>query len=211
MKYTLLSPALAISVISISLVGCASTEIYDDPENQKDDIRNERTISSAELRKAAQSAIEEAMNDEDFIEFVTAYKSKNNTRPMMKLEAVRNDTNDPDLNVTELTGFIENSLRKAGKVRITRYEGDKRMKSIGSSRDNIDDPNFRTETVAKEGTIEAAVLIMKPTIISNNVSNGSQKRITRTFTVEIVTINGELIMKCDKQLGFKKTKGTVGW
>ena len=201
------------AVACIGIFGCASDlEIYDDPENQQDDIRDEYTISSAELRKAAQEAVAEALEDADFIEFVTDYKeSHNNKRPLMKLAQLRNDTSDTSLNSMEMTGFIENQLRKSGKVRITRYEGANREKSIGASRDNIDDPNFKQSTVAQEGTIEAAVLIMKPYVMENNVSYGRNKRVTRTFTIEIITVNGEVIMKCDKQLGFKKTKGSVGW
>ncbi|MBQ6352080.1 MAG: hypothetical protein IJJ28_02285 [Lentisphaeria bacterium] len=209
MKKSLFAGVLAAA--GVCLAGCASTEIYDDPEKQPDDIRSEYTISSAELRKAAQAAIEEALTDEDFNEFVAAYKAKNQTRPLMKLDAVRNDSDDPDLNVSELNGFIENQLRKSKKVRITRYEGANRIQGIGASRLNQDDENFRQDTVAQTGTIEAAVLIMRPHIISNRVADGRRARVTRTFTVEIVTVNGELIMKSDKQLGFSRTRGVVGW
>lgn len=202
---------LLAGVSALTLLGCASTEIYDDPENQKDDVRNEQSVSSAELRKAAQEAVNEALTDDDFIEFVAHYKSTKGKRPLMKVAKVKNDTDDPDLNTDEMTSFIENQLRKSKKVRLTRYEGSKRVSSIGNSRQNIDDPNFKLETVAQEGTIEAAVLIMYPQVISNNASDERKKRITRTFTIEIVDINGEVIMKCDKQLGFKKIKGMVGW
>ena len=205
--------AVLAAAACFGLAACAEKlEIYDDPENQKDDIRDEYTISSAELRKVAQEAVQEALEDADFIEFVTDYKAKhNNRRPLMKLAAVRNDTEDTNLNTLELTGFIENQLRRSGKIRITRYEGANREKSIGASRNNIDDPNFKQSTVAQEGTIEAAVLIMKPYVVSNRVSSERASRVTRTFTVEIITINGEVIMKCDKQLGFKRTRSAFGW
>ena len=200
------------ALVCIGIAGCADVEIYDDPENQKDDIRDENTVSATELRKVAGIAVNEALNDADFIEFVAQYKAKNNNRrPLMKLANVRNDTTDTNLNPLEITSFIENQLRKSGKIRITRYEGANREKGIGASRNNIDDPNFKQSTVAKEGTIEAAVLIMKPYVSQNTVRSGRNKRITRTFTIEIITINGEVIMKCDKQLGFKKTKGVAGW
>ena len=211
MKNTRKICTFAFMTAALLSAGCASTEIYDDPENQPDDIRSEWSISSAELRKAAQAAVEEALNDPDFIEFVSNYRKKYNTRPMMKLAQAKNNSDDPDLDVTELNGFIENQLRKSGKIRITRYEGANRESSIGASRDNQYDENFRQDTVAKTGTIEAAVLIMKPYIMSNKVSDGGKKRITRTFTIEILTVNGEVIMKCDKQLGFKKTRGVFGW
>ena len=200
------------ALLCVGIAGCESVEIYDDPENQKDDIRDEDTVSAMELRKAAAVVVDEALKDADFIEFVTKYKqTHNNQRPLMKLTAVRNDTTDTNLNPLEITSFVENQLRKSGKIRITRYEGANRDKSIGASRNNIDDPNFKQSTVAQEGTIEAAVLIMKPYISQNTVRSGRKKRITRTFTIEILTVNGEVIMKCDKQLGFKKTQGAVGW
>ena len=200
-----------LSAAMLVIAGCSSTEIYDDPENQPDDIRSEYTVSSAELRKAAIAAVEEALNDADFIEFVSSYKAKYKKRPLMKLAMVRNNTYDPELDVTELNSLVENQLRKSGRVRITRYEGANRERAIGASRDNQYDQNFNQATVAKEGTIEAAVLIMKPYISSNTVASGRRRRTTRTFTIEIMTVNGEVIMKCDKQMGFQKTRGAVGW
>lgn len=200
------------ALLCVCIIGCESVEIYDDPENQKDDIRDEDTVSAMELRKAANEAIKEALEDADFIEFVTQYKAKhNNRRPLMKLADVRNDTTDTNLNPREITSFVESQLRKSGKIRITRAEGANLEKSIGASRNVIDDPNFKESTVAKEGTINAAVLIMKPCISQNTVRAGRKRRITRTFTIEIMDINGDVIMKCDKQLGFKKTQGVVGW
>ena len=208
--------ALFVAALTGVIVsGCASTEIYDDPENQKDDVRNEHSYTSTELRKAAQMALTDMLNDDDFNEFIEEYKKAHGgKRPFIKIAPVKNNTDDPDLatGVAELNSFIENQLRLSKKVRISRYEGVERIGAIGASRANEDDDNFRQETVAKRGTIEAAVLVMRPHLTSNNVSNGRKKRITRTFMIDVARIDtGEAIFTCTKQLGFSKTRGAVGW
>lgn len=213
MKSSVVLFAAALSGLIVA--GCASTEIYDDPENQQDDIRSEWKYSSAEMRKAAQKALTKLLDDDDFNEFVEEYKKTHNgKRPFIKIAPVRNETDDPDLaaGVSELNSFIENQMRLSKKVRISRYEGVNRIAAIGASRDNEDDDNFKQETVAKRGTIEAAVLVMRPHLTSNNVSNGRKKRITRTFIIDVARIdNGEAIFTCTEQLGFSKTRGVVGW
>ena len=197
------------------ITGCASTEIYDDPENQPDDIRNAYHYSSAEMRKAAQKALTKLLDDDDFNEFIEEYKrTHNGKRPFLKIAPVRNETNDPDLTaaVSELNSFLENQMRLSKKVRISRYEGVSRIAAIGASRDNEDDDNFKQETVAKRGTVEAAVLVMRPHLTSNTVSNGSRRRITRTFIIDVARIdNGEGIFTCTEQLGFAQKRGVVGW
>lgn len=207
----LFSAALAGMIVT----GCASTEIYDDPENQKDDVRSEHSYTSTELRKAAQMALSELLEDDDFNEYIEEYKNAHGgKRPFIKIAPVKNNTDDPDLatGVAELNSFIENQLRKSKKVRISRYEGVERIGAIATSRDNEDDDNFRQESVAKRGTVEAAALVMRPHLTSNNVSNGRKKRITRTFMIDVARIDtGEAIFTCTKQLGFSKTRGAVGW
>jgi len=205
----------AAALAGMIAAGCASTEIYDDPENQRDDIRSESHYSSAEMRKAAQKALTKLLEDDDFNEFVEEYKkSHNGKRPFIKIAPVKNETNDPDLaaGVSELNSFLENQMRLSKKVRISRYEGVSRIGAIGASRDNEDDENFKQETVAKRGTVEAAVLVMRPHLTSNSISNGRKKRITRTFIIDVARIDtGEAIFTCTEQLGFSKTRGVVGW
>ena len=205
----------AAALTGVIVTGCASTEIYDDPENQQDDVRSEFHYSSTEMRKAAQRALTKLLEDDDFNEFVEEYKKTHNgKRPFLKIAPVKNQTNDPDLaaGVSELNSFIENQMRLSKKVRISRYEGVSRIAAIGASRDNEDDDNFKQETVAKKGTIEAAVLVMRPHLTSNSISNGRKKRITRTFIIDVARIdNGEAIFTCTEQLGFSKQRGVVGW
>ena len=207
----LFSAAFAGMVVT----GCASTEIYDDPENQKDDVRSELSYSSTEMRKAAQKALTKLLQDDDFNEYIEEYKKTHEgKRPFIKIAPVKNQTDDPDLaaGVAELNSFIENQMRLSKKVRISRYEGVERIGAIGASRANEDDDNFRQETVAKRGTIEAATLVMRPHLTSNNVSNGRKKRITRSFIIDVARIDtGEAIFTCTEQLGFSKTRGAIGW
>ena len=205
----------AAALTGIIVTGCASTEIYDDPENQKDDVRSELSYTSTELRKAAQMTLSELLADDDFIEYIEEYKKTHEgKRPFMKIAPLKIDADDPDAvaNIAELNSFIENQMRKSKTVRISRYEGVERIGAIGASRANEDDDNFRQESVAKRGTVEAASLLLRPHLSSNIVSNGRKKRITRTFMIDVARIDtGEAIFTCTKQLGFSKTRGAVGW
>lgn len=215
-------PVVLFIVVCVGLFvsGCASTEIYDAPEDQKDDVRNELSYTSTEMRKAAQKVLVKLLDDDDFNEYIEEYKKKNGgKRPFVKIAKLKNETDNPDISdsdmaavTAELNSFIENTLRKSKKVRITRYEGVERIKEIAASRDLEDDDNVRQDSVAKRGTIEAAKLLIRPHLTSNNVGNGRKKRITRSFIIDVVRIDtGEAIFTCTEQLGFSKTRGVVGW
>ena len=204
-----------VILIGMSVVGCGTTEIYDDPENQKDDVRNEWSYTSTEIRKAANKVLNRLLADDDFNEYINEYKAANGgKRPFITIAPLKNETDDPDLTaqVSELNSFIENKMRTSKMVRISRYGGVEHIDTIRKSRNLIDDDNVRQDSVAKEGTVEAAKLLIRPHLSSNNVSDGRRKRITRTFMIDVVRIDtGEAIFTSTEQLGFMKEKGTFGW
>ena len=132
--------------------------------------------------------------------------------PILKLDRVVNDTDDPDLNVDEMTDMLNEALLNAGKVDVTMAEGAGRSKAIAASRDLEDDENFDQKTVAQRGTLLAARLVLRPKVISNTVNDGGKKAVVRTFVMDMADIKTGLIMwKYTKQLGFMKEKGTLGW
>ena len=130
----------------------------------------------------------------------------------MKLDRVVNDMDDPDLNVSEMTDMLNEELLNAGRVNVALAEGAGRTQAIAASRDLEDDENFDQQTVVKRGTLQAARLLLRPKVTSNEVRDGRRKAVTRTFVMELVDLRTGLVMwKFTKQLGFIKEQRIVGW
>ncbi len=216
MKMNFFFSFIPLTVLTVLAAGCAGTEttIYD-PATTPVGIRDDRTISSEEFRIVARAAVNSALTSPKFIAFLKRYQTEKNDPsaiPVLKLDKVVNDTNDPDLNVSEMTDQINEALLNAGKVDVTMAEGQGRSQAIGKSRDLQDDVNFDQKTVAPEGTLIAARLVLRPKIISNVVRDGNRKAVTRTFVMEMADIRTGLLMwKYTKQLAYGKTRSSVGW
>ncbi len=194
--------------------GCATTTRIDNPGSDPESgIRSEGTIGSEELRQVAVAAVHDALKFPKFTRFVDQYRAANNGEaPTLKLARAINETNDPDLNTRELTDMIERELLMSDMVEVTRAEGSSRVAAIGDSFLNGLDPRFDPRTVAKNGSLIAADLVMCPKVMSNLVSDGSRRKTVRTFTMEIADIKkGRIIWIYTKQLGFTRERGTVGW
>ncbi len=209
-----------ISIIGMAagvmlFAGCATTTTIYDPATTQTNVRQTGTISSEEMRQVAVAAVNDAMTNFKFVNFLNKYRAEKNDPnaiPVLKLDKCINDTNDPDLNVAEMTDFINGALLNAGKVDVTLAEGAGRTQAIGNSRAIEDDDNFDQSTVAKRGTLQAARLVLRPRIISNIARDGGRKVVVRTFTMEMADIHTGLLMwKYTKQLGFVKDRGTFGW
>lgn len=213
MKKSLLILGTAASVMV--LAGCGTTTTIYDPATTKTNIRQEGNVSSEEMREVTIAAVNSAMTNPKFISFLNKYKKEKNDPdaiPVLKLDRVINNTDDPDLNVGEITDMLNEALINSGKVDVTMAEGAGRTKAIGASRELENDDNFDQSTVAKRGTLQAARLVLRPKVISNQVYSDGKKAVTRTFVMDMADINTGLIMwKFTKQLGFMKEKGTFGW
>ena len=213
MNYRLFIFGASASFLLLS--GCGTTTTIYDPASTTTNIRQERNVSSEEMRQVAVAAVNGAMTNAKFTAFLRKYKREMkdpDAIPVLKLDKVINDTDDPDLNVGELTDMLNEALLNAGKVDVTMAEGAGRTKSIGASRDLEDDDNFDQKTVAKRGTLQAARLVLRPKVISNTVRDGNRKAVVRTFVMDMADIHTGLTMwKFTKQLGFIKEKGTFGW
>lgn len=206
---------LGASAAVMLLTGCGTTTTVYDPSSATTNIRQEGSVSSEEMRQVAVAAVNGAMTNVKFTAFLRKYKKEMNDAdaiPILKLDRVINDTDDPDLNVDELTDMLNEALLNAGKVDVTMAEGAGRSKAIAASRNLEDDENFDQKTVAQRGTLQAARIVLRPKVISNTVNNGNQKAVVRTFVMDMADIRTGLIMwKFTKQLGFMKEKGTLGW
>ena len=155
------------------------------------------------------------MTNAKFISFLKKYKQEmgdEDAIPVLKLDKTINDTDDPDLNTSEITDMLFEELLNAGKVDVTMAEGAGRTQAIAASRDLEYDENFDQSTVAKRGTLQAARLVLRPKVTSNSVSDDGKRAVTRTFSLEMADVQTGLVMwKFTKQLAFMKKKSSVGW
>ncbi len=205
----------AISLTALLLAGCSTTTTIFDPSATKTGVRQEGTVSSEEYREVTAAAVESAMTNVKFTTFLKKYKTEKNdvdAIPVVKLDRVVNDTDDPDLNVDEITSMLNEALLNAGKVDVTLAEGADKTRAVAASRDLENDDNFDQNTVAKRGTLQAARLILRPKVISNTVTDNGKRVVVRTFIMDMIDVKTGLVMwRFSKQLGFIKEKGTFGW
>lgn len=214
MKLQIFAAGFSASAMLL-LTACGTTTTIYDPAVTQTNIRQEGNVSSEEMRQVTRAAVHGAMTNVKFQTFLRKYKKEMNDPdaiPVLKLDKTVNDTDDPDLNVSEITDMLNEELINAGKVDVTMAEGAGRTQSIANSRKLEDDENFDQKTVAKRGTLQAARLVLRPKVVSNTVRDGSRKAVTRTFVMEMADVRTGLIMwKFTKQLGFMKERGTFGW
>ena len=198
------------------LAACESnnTVIYD-PATTKTGLRQVGNVSSEEMREVTLAAVQGAMTNAKFISFLKKYRQEmgdEDAIPVLKLDKTINDTDDPDLNTSEITDMLFEELLNSGKVDVTMAEGAGRTQAIAASRDLEYDENFDQSTVAKRGTLQAARLVLRPKVTSNSVRDGGTQAITRTFVLEMADVQTGLVMwKFSKQLAFMKKKSSVGW
>ncbi len=206
---------LAFSVSAVFFAGCRSTTTIFDPATTRTGIRQEGSVSSEEMREVTAAAVESAMTNPRFSQFLRQYqqeKADAYARPVVKLDRVINDTDDPDLNVGEITDMLNEALLNAGKVDVTLAEGADRTAAIAASRELEDDENFDQSTVARRGTLQAARLVLRPKVTSSTIADDGRRVVVRTFVMDMADIKTGLVMwRFTKQLGFIKEKGTFGW
>lgn len=201
---------------AMMLAACESnkTVIYD-PATTKTGLRQTRNVSSEEMREVTIAAVQGAMTNPKFTSFLKKYqqeKGDSDAIPVLKLDKTINDTDDPDLNTSEITDMLFEELLNSGKVDVTMAEGAGRTQAIAASRDLEYDENFDQSTVAQRGTLQAARLVLRPKVTSNTVRDGNTQAVTRTFVLEMADVQTGLVMwKFTKQLAFMKKKSSVGW
>ena len=200
---------LGTAVSAMLLAGCGTTtETFEvgDGNVLPAEINAVRgnSVSSAELRRVAQTAAGEALTNNRFMRFQEAYKARHPGKlPVVKLaKAVVEGTVDNDIHLDELTDQLMTILWNADKVDISMAEGVGAVKAISASRNLIDDENFDQSLIAKENSLIAAGVVLVPKIIENAVTSNGKKVVTRTFVLKMGFIeNGLVIWQYVKQLG----------
>lgn len=200
---------LGTAVSAMLLAGCGTTtETFEvgDGNVLPAEINAVRgnSVSSAELRRVAQTAAGEALTNNRFIRFQEAYKARHPGKlPVVKLaKAVVEGTVDNDIHLDELTDQLMTILWNADKVDISMAEGVGAVKAISASRNLIDDENFDQSLIARENSLIAAGVVLVPKIIENAVTSNGKKVVTRTFVLKMGFIeNGLVIWQYVKQLG----------
>lgn len=212
-RFITLCPVLAVALCLTT--GCKTKTIVYDPAETSTNLRQEGTVSSEEMQTFVKSAINNAMSSPRFTAFLSEYKQEKqdtNAVPILKLDRVLNQTDDPDLHVDEITDMLKEALIEAGRVDVTMAEGQGKTQEIAASRDLKNDANFDQSTVAATETLQAARLVLRPKVISNKITDGDQKAVTRTFVMEMADVKkGIIIWTYTKQVAFKKEKGWFGW
>ncbi len=204
------------AVLLTLCAGCSSvkTEEFDPRNPSENKVRSLTTVSQTECFIAARAAAEDAMASPAYTHFLERYKKKHDGQlPLMQISRyLRNDTNDPELNMNLITDELSKALRDSGKVRITLATGRDAKGTFSEARDLKNDKNFNQATVARSGTLNAPNLSLEGAVITNIVRDGNTTVKVTSFNLKIGDIEtGEEIWSYNEPLGVKKTKTTFGF
>jgi hypothetical protein len=195
--------------------GCASTTTFDPGNPTTNTARAIGTVSQAECFMAARAAAENAMTSPTFDRFLAKYRAEQNdaaAMPLMQVGYLRNDTNDPDLQMNLVTDELCTALLNSGKVEVTLATGRDATQTMSEARDLKKDDNFKQSTVARKGRLEAPRLSLEGSIISNVVREGRDTVQVYSFNLKLADIDsGKVIWTYNKPFGTKQTRGGIGW
>ncbi|MFA6715508.1 MAG: hypothetical protein WC082_00560 [Victivallales bacterium] len=212
MKKIIIESCLAAACLGMA--GCASLELFDPADTNRNTARNASTVSHAEYVQAARAAAQDALSSRTLSRFLEKYKQAHGKDdiPIIQIAEIVNDTDDPDLNQKLITDEIGRSLLNSGLMDVTMATGADVRSTFNDARDLKHDKNFKKSSIARKGTLEAPDLSLEGSIISNKVRNGRKTVVVRSFNLKIVDIGtGKVIWTYNKSLGFGATKGVIGW
>ncbi|MBO4366252.1 MAG: hypothetical protein J5843_01210 [Clostridia bacterium] len=196
------------AALLVLLTSCGPKTRTFDPENPPEEVleaRSVNTISSEEMRQFTDAAVHDILYSERFKSFLERFRAENGADavPILKLTRTTNETGDSSLNTSQITDKLVESLLNSHMVKVTMAEGADIISAIGDSRDNRYDPNFKEDTVAKEGTLLAADLILIPKVVSSSMVSDGNTIVTREFNLKISSVKeGLLEWTYVKRLGF---------
>lgn len=194
--------------------GCGSTGTFDPNDPTANTARAIGTVSHSECLQAARAAAQSAISSPAFSRFVKRYQIEQKDElaaPLMQVGYLKNDTNDPDLQMNLVTDELCTALMNSGKVEVTLATGRDASQTFAEARDLKKDKNFKKSTVAKKGTLEAPRLSLEGGIISNVVRDGRTTTQVYSFNLKMADIqSGKVIWSYNKPFGTQKTRGVFG-
>ena len=198
------------------IAGCGTTTTTFDPNDPTaNTTRTIGTVSQAECFMAARAAAENAMASPAFGRFLEQYrKEKSDTAavPLMQVGHLRNQTDDPNLQMGLVTDELCTALMNSGKVEVTLATGRDGSATFAEARQLSNDPNFKQSTVAKQGRLEAPRLSLEGGILWNRVATGNETVQVYSFNLKLADIDsGKVIWSYNKPFGTKVVRGTFGW
>ncbi len=197
------------------LTACGTSSTAFDPSDPTNNtLRAMGTVSHAECMIAAKAAAENAMSSATYDNFLKKFRNEQKDPtaiPLMQVGDIRNNTNDPDLQMNLITDEICATLLNSGKAEVTLATGRDVSKTFADARKLAQDQNFKQSTVAKKNTLEAPRLSMEGSIISNVTKEGRDTVQVYSFNLKIADIEtGRVIWTYNKPLGSKKTRPIFG-
>lgn len=215
MRNTMILSGLAAVALFGSGCTSTSTSTFDPSNPTVNTTRAIGTVSQAECFMAARAAAENAMSSPVFDRFLQNYRSEKNDPgavPLMQVGYLKNNTNDPDLQINLVTDELCNALLNSGKVEVTLATGRDASQTFAEARKLQSDDNFKQKTVMKKDTLEAPRLSMEGAIISNVVKADKETVQVYSFNLKIADIqSGKVIWSYIKTFGTKKVKSSFGW
>ena len=184
--------------------GCGTSENIIVPENV------ERTshpmyISNDELQIVAGAAARSLMTDASFNDFLRKYKKEKNdpaAKPVLKVNALENDTEDPNLFADQMISVITGTLLKANKVELSAAEGVLRKRDVISARRIQDDESFEKP---KRHLLKASRLALRIKVSSYTEKKPDSTVYKRFYSFSIIDVrDGVCIWTYNKTIGVKK-------
>lgn len=215
MKKLLISAVSILTVVILTGCNGTNTTTFDPTNPQEYQTRAIGTVTQAECFIAAREAAQNAMTSPVFDRFLSQYRQELNDQnaiPLMQVGYLRNNTNDPDLQMNLVTDELCTALSNSGKVDVTLATGRDASQSFADARDLRHDPNFKKSTVRKQGTLEAPRLSLEGAVISQVTRDGNLTVQVYTFNLKLADLEtGRVIWSYNKPFGTKKTRSNVGW
>lgn len=152
--------------------------------------------SQEEMRQAAQAAVKDVVNDARFAMFLRKYRQEKNDPnavPILKVDKLYNNTDNPDLYADEMISTFTTSLMKANKIQLTAAEGELRISAIRHT---------EQAQSGKRVLLQPARLVLRLKISSFTTMQNGKRVSCRNYAFDMADVeNGTIVWRFTKQFG----------
>ena len=145
-------------------------------------------ISSDELQIVAGEAARSLITDTKFNDFLRKYKKEKNdpaAKPVLKVSAIENHTEDPNLFADQIISVITGALLETNKVELSASEGFLRNQDVIASRRLQDDESFER---SKRHLLKASRLALKIRVSSYTERKPDSTVYKRFYSFNIIDV-----------------------